>query len=218
MRMKATCTKCYQEIDPANINVAADVAYCPSCNETFRLSNLIGPRNTKQQNSEELVPSSFDLHDPPKGVTFKEEYPKTIISASTRSPVAFFLVPFALVWSGGSLGGIYGTMIFTGVFNPIMALFGLPFLAGSVLLWAFTLMSIAGKIELTMDGDHGEIFTGVGSIGKREKFSWDEIDAVDEDQTVSYRRRGRSSVRNSIVLKGKGMVKFGSGLSEDKRY
>ena len=41
------------------------------------------------------------------------------LTLSTRSCIAFFLVPFTLFWAGGSLGGIYGTQIAKGEFNWI---------------------------------------------------------------------------------------------------
>lgn len=57
------------------------------------------------------------------------------ISATTESPIAFFLVPFMLVWSGGSLGGIYGTQIANGHFNLFLSLFGIPFCNGDNIIW-----------------------------------------------------------------------------------
>ena len=50
------------------------------------------------------------------------------LGATTRSPIAFFLVPFMCVWSGGSLGGVYGSQVLNGEFDLGISLFGIPFI------------------------------------------------------------------------------------------
>ena len=97
------------------------------------------------------------------------------VGATTRSVSAFFLVPFMLVWSGFSLGGIYGTHIVKGKFDPMMSLFGIPFVLGSVLFWSLALMAIAGKVEVRIRGEEGTIFTGLGVLGWTRRFRVTEV-------------------------------------------
>ena len=47
-----------------------------------------------------------------------------------------------LIWSGGSLGGIYGTQIANQEFSLLQSLFGIPFIIGTINLWFFYIDSI----------------------------------------------------------------------------
>ena len=45
--MKINCPKCHSLISPENVNVATDVAMCPSCNEAFPISTLVGGKDKR---------------------------------------------------------------------------------------------------------------------------------------------------------------------------
>ena len=120
-----------------------------------------------------------------------------------------------LVWSGGALGGIYGTQIYNGKFDLVLSLFGIPFFLGSLLFWGLTLMAIWGKVELTLNNKGGQIFTGLGKIGRTKRFTWDEITSVKE--SVSSTRINNRQTTN-IELEGKKRITFGTGLSNSKKY
>ena len=64
--------------------------------------------------------------------------------------MAFFLVPFMCVWSGGSLGGIYGSQFFQSKFDLSMSLFGIPFVLGTLLFGSFALMTVCGKVVVSI--------------------------------------------------------------------
>src|SRR5512137_2776592 len=100
--MKVQCPKCHVDVPPANVNVAADTVWCAGCNEAFALSELVGKAGGEEVPIE--VPP-----EPPRGAWFEKNFDGWEVGATTRSPIAFFLVPFMCVWSGGSLGGIYGS-------------------------------------------------------------------------------------------------------------
>ncbi|MEL6562724.1 MAG: hypothetical protein AAFQ94_31435 [Bacteroidota bacterium] len=156
----------------------------------------------------------FDLNDPPKGTWFRYEMNNLIVGASTRSAAAFFLVPFMIIWSGGSLGGIYGTQILNDEFDIVLSLFGLPFLVGSILFWGITLMTIAGKTEVTLNRYDGRVFTGIGKIGITKKFDWEEIEGV--SMTTTRGRNGKDV--KTICLEAPKDIKFGSALKKDRKY
>lgn len=199
------CPKCHKEVANANINVQTDVGHCQHCGEVFRLSENLGATSS----------GSFDANHPPKGAWIKNGENRMVIGATTRSPMAFFLVPFMLVWSGGSIGGIYGSQILKGEFDLFMSLFGIPFLIGSVIFWSVALMAIWGKVELTLDRNGGKVFTGIGIVGRTKKFSWNEIDGVKEGAS-SLKYRG--SQGRAICLEGKRRISFGTGVKESRRY
>lgn len=198
------CPKCKSEIRTAHINIQADIAQCVKCNDVFKIS----------ENFEEPEDISFSISNTPNGTWFKTGYNETIIGASTRSPIAFFLVPFMLVWSGASLGGIYGTQIIDREFDLIQSLFGIPFILGSLLFWTLALMAIWGKVEITLNNKGGKIFTGIGTIGKNKHFLWSDVTSI-KGNHPNYRYPGRQV--SNLVLEGNKKISFGSGLKENRK-
>jgi hypothetical protein len=206
------CPSCNTKISAQNINIQTDLAQCHHCDLIFKVSEQM--YKAQEWSGGDL---QFDVNNPPKGCWINRDKndPNTVIvGATTRSWLALFLVPFMIVWSGGSLGGIYGSQIIDGEFNIFMSLFGIPFLLGSIVFWSLALMSIAGKIELTLNKNGGKVFTGVWKIGFTKGFSWDDISTVREDR--SYSQKGGTTF--TICLEGKKRVSFGYGLSSERRY
>jgi hypothetical protein len=198
------CPNCKAEILNDNINIQADIAKCSNCGNIFKISENISDVNNK-----------FDIKEVPKGAWFIQDFETTTIGASTRSWIAFFLVPFMIVWSGASLGGIYGSQILTGKFSLFNSLFGIPFILGSIIFWSLALMAIWGKVELIFNKQGGKVFTGVGKIGITKKFTWEDVSRINET-AVTFRYPGS---RGSLILfEGKKRLSFGSGLNEERRY
>ncbi len=116
------------------------------------------------------------------------------------------------VWSGFSLGGIYGTQIYHGKFNLGMSLFGIPFVLGTLFLGSMAVMSACGKVTLQVIGNEGTVFTGVGPIGWRRRFQWNEVTGI--RRTIRYGNRGSSS--EQITLEGTKKINFGSGINAER--
>ena len=205
--MKITCPKCRLLIPASRLNVGTDVAVCEQCNEAFSISALVAAGR---------VPDTFDVHEPPRGAWFEDAGTGWRIGATTRSVGAFVYVPFMCVWSGFSLGGIYGSQIVNGEFDLVLSLFGIPFVIGSLMLGSLALMAVCGKVVVTTENDDGRVFEGVGPIGWTRRFRWESISGVEEDY-FGYRNSGNPSM-GVISLVGKTRLKFGSMLSEPRRY
>jgi hypothetical protein len=202
--MKFSCPVCHRPLLPEAINVQTDLALCKACGQVAKLS--------------ELPDADFDsaaVSQPPPGVSYQETTGGHVVRATTRHPMAFFMVPFTLVWAGGSMTGLYGTQIATGKFNPLISLFGLPFLAGSVFLTGACLMVVCGQVEVRVSGVEGSVFAGVGPLGWRRRFNLDEVDSIEDSGTrVNY----PGSQGASIVMRGRTVLRFGTNLSEPRRY
>lgn len=202
--MKFNCPTCREPLLPENINIQTDLALCKRCGNMVQVSDL--------------VDQGFDsnvLSHPPKGAWYEQTLSEYVIGATTRSPVAFFLVPFMCVWSGGSLGGIYGTQIAQGKFNLSTSLFGIPFILGSVLFWSLALMAIWGKVEVRLRDGVGTVFVGIGRLGWKRSLNLDDVEAIEEGNAKG---RYPGSTGTSITLRGKTLLSFGSNLSEPRRY
>src|SRR5262249_50986274 len=142
------------------------------------------------------APDEFNIDEPPRGAWFKETDRGWLVGASIRSAVAFFVVPFMCVWSGISLGGIYGTQIVKGELNLGMSLFGIPFIYGTLLWGSIAAMTVCGKVIVTTEDDDGRVFVGVGPIGWTGRFSRSSIVSVEKD---GYRHSGDTTTVISLV-------------------
>jgi hypothetical protein len=199
------CPNCNSLVRNENINIQTDVAKCEQCNYVFKISeNIFTEADT------------FTSTEPPSGTWIKKELNQTVLGASTRSPVAFFLVPFMIVWSLGAIGGIYGTQIIDGKFDLFTSLFGIPFIIGAIVFWSFALMTINGKVELTLSNEGGKVFTGFGKIGIKSEFKWKEIASISEGPNTMARYPGKQG--GTIVMDGKKRISFGSGLNQARLY
>jgi hypothetical protein len=199
------CLHCSHEIHDHDINIQKDIAYCRNCRSTFIISEELF----------ETEKSNFDVSSPPSGTWFREEFDYYVAGSSVRSVYALFFVPFITLWSGGSIGTIYGSQIFKGAFDVFDSLFGLPFLIVSFVLWSFALMMIGGKVEVTFNHISGKVFVGVWKIGWSRNFYWKDIDWVKEkEQTFRF----PGSQNGALQMDGRNRITFGSMLSEQRRY
>jgi hypothetical protein len=203
--MKIQCPKCRSAAPADQVNMANDLAFCPRCNEGFKVSESVD-----MDSYDETV-----LFNPPKGTWYREGIDGHVIGATTRSAAAFFLVPFMCVWSGVSLGGIYGSQIVSGKFNLGISLFGIPFLLGSILFWAIALMTICGKTEVKIGPAISYVFVGIGNLGWRRPFNWYEVKTIREE--ISSIRQNNRQLK-AIALDGQQKLRFGTGLTEKRRY
>jgi hypothetical protein len=194
--LEVVCPKCQSDVPLEDVNVANDIALCRKCAHNFSFADAI--------NQQELEP--VDLTKPPTGVWYTRTPNGFELGSSTRSAAAFFLVPFMLVWSGGSLGGIYGSQIAKGDFNLGMSLFGLPFLFGSILFGGIAVMTVCGKFVVRAEGRDGELFIGAGSIGYRKKFRWDEV----KDIRIETKRSHKGREYQQILIDADSPVTIGN--------
>jgi len=181
------------------VNVSTDLALCRACGHTFSYAQLVGEQDA----------AAADLEHPPKGAWFRRDMTGFEVGATTRSASAIFLVPFMCVWSGFSLGGIYGTQIVKGQFDPMMSLFGIPFLLGTLLFGSIAVMAVCGKVVVRVIGSDGIIFTGVGPVGWKRRFRWDGVSAF----RITETRGRRGSTSDQITMEGGQRMSFASGIS-----
>lgn len=170
MNAKIACPKCLRRIPPDDANASTDIALCRACAERFSLVGLLHDQET---------PVAGMNQPPPPGAWYRQTAGGLELGATTRSASAFLIVPFTVVWSGFSLGIIYGSQLFKGELNWKLSLFGLPFVIGSMLMVIFALMTSCGKVRVRANGNDGEIFTGIGLVGWRWRFNWNELRRID---------------------------------------
>lgn len=202
MGIRITCPKCRADIPLDDVNVARDIALCRQCGQTWSYADLIADMQTDYG-----IPRT-----PPRGTWLHDRGPNSFeVGISTRSPIALFIVPFMCVWSGVSLGGIYGTQISRHHFQLFESLFGIPFLLGTIVLGSVAAMSICGKMTVSVNGDDGVVFTGVGPVGWRRRFSWRQVRAIRRTQ-----RMNRNGISEQITFDGEKTLNFAGGVRSER--
>ena len=206
--MQFHCPECGLPIAVADLAPAQGVAVCRFCEKPYPLAACQEAVPFEQRN---IVPEQAL----PKGVQLAETMDGFRLTLSTRSCAAFFLVPFTLVWAGGSLGAIYGTQIAKGEFNWMLSLFGLPFLVGSFFLIAITVMAVAGRCVVELAGGKFSIRTGALGVYRTQSAAWDDVVSCRLTEATS---RGRSSYTTTyqveVAVEGGKSLRFGATGAE----
>lgn len=206
--MECKCPFCKADISLEDVNVANDIALCRACGKTSSFAMLSSMSEVSFDNSKE----------PPRHIRIASDSTGDIkIVYRKLSPVLFFLIPFTLLWAGGSMTGIYIVPLLTGKMNMENALFGIPFLLGSMILVSIVTFMLFGRWELALRGGNGSAFIGVGPLGWTRYFSYNS------KSTVCMRSTGvrvnNVPQEGICVLNGSEEIVFGSTIAPDaKRY
>lgn len=208
--MDLHCPDCGLPVPATEVAPSAGLAVCRLCDRTHPLAAC--QEALPLEKRPDLTPGP-----PPKGVVVSEAMDGFRVSVSTRSCMAVFLVPFTLFWSGGSLGGLYGTQIYKGEFNLMMSLFGIPFLIGSVFLIGFTLMSVAGSQVVELKA--GRLHAYAGALGLRwgRSVDWRDVESVRLNESPLKSRRSYGSTHEvEVVVRGDKPLSLGSGVDPER--
>ncbi len=188
--MELHCPDCGLPIQAADIAPPQGVAVCRFCEKPFPLAACQTAVPLADRN---IVP----VMTPPKGVDLAETMDGFRLSLSTRSCVAFFLVPFTLAWTGGAVGGIYGTQFVQKEFNWILSLFGLPFLIASFFLIGLTIMTVAGRVIVELANGRFSIRAGAFGVYRTKSADWTSVRSC---RLTEATRRGRNSYHTSFQV------------------
>ena len=181
------CPECGANVPLADMNVAADVALCRACGTRSRIAELreSGGDATDYKALSGPTPKHVkvvrDLNDPSGKVELR--YWKF-------SPVVLFLIPFTCVWSGMSIGVIYGSQIVKHALDWKLSLFGIPFLIGTVVLVGVILNLLFARRRLVLERGHGTYSAKVFGIGRTRHFDLNRETKLSVDQAAMQPKGG----------------------------
>jgi hypothetical protein len=171
---------------------------------------------------------------PPSGCTLETgPMGDIVLTASARSlPMALFMGFFSLIWNGVTwtfvILVVSTLLVHSGLApaslqsNPpniplplalIMAFFITPFVLIGLFVLGLFFMALAGRVQVTIDRDAGTVFTGVGSIGRRQRFNALAITSV-RLYHAAPGRNGQNS--HAVEINGARRIRFGSMLSAQR--
>ncbi|MGD9613083.1 MAG: hypothetical protein AB7V22_09310 [Kiritimatiellia bacterium] len=193
------CPNCGQELPLADVNVAQDAALCRACGYTGSfLAAATVPRLTDEE-----------LARPPKRVSLQRGFGDALtVTCRPRRGTLWFLIPFTAFWSGFSMAGIYGTQLASGHFDPKLSLFGLPFLAGTIVLVTVILYCLFGKTTVTLSKGRVQTFTGLFGLGRTREMECGPGTVVTIAQ--SNFRSNNVPQPEIVVTSGDRSLKFGA--------
>jgi hypothetical protein len=151
----------------------------------------------------------------PPGAWFEETADGFSAGARFRSHLSTYVVLFTLFFSVVSLSIAYGYQLVTGQFDPGLSLFGIPFLVATIVLGTVSLVAVWGRCTLVVRGDAAELFTGIGPFGRRRRFRWSGIYAVNE---VKSKVEVNETTLPTLCLEGDTRVRFGVLLTTERRH
>ena len=166
--MKLFCPNCNTLMSEENMNVNENICVCSTCNEVFRLSEIMDNDTVdKDVPDKNTVRKAEDLlSHPPEGAWAKNnDTGQVIVGVSAHSKDAVVFIVFAFLFSGASFFG-YSQISKTA--NIVFSLFMMPFIFVSFFLIKRALYSLFGRVEITFTEDrHAHVFIGMGRSGKR---------------------------------------------------
>jgi hypothetical protein len=226
-----TCPRCHQVITAADINVAADVAFCRHCNLASKLSPMVHAHRA-------LDVGPFDADAAPHGAWAQMGPGEAILGASHRSPAsAAGLLAISIFWNGIvsvfvlvalasslTLAGIpipdwfpaptmnekpmgLGITLFLWIFLTPFILVGLGMLLGFV-------NALCGRTILRLSHGHATVFSGIGPIGWTQRFQPGEVREVrlEDRQWRDSDGDARRRSQGVFVLESGREVAFGGSL------
>ena len=169
-----------------------------------------------------LAPSQ-NAGKPPDGINVEWTLAGFVLNASRRSIIggmmwaafvgALVAIPFRL-WGGLILGAWTNEGASLWLANAFLAIW-----AGGVLyVAAIGAVSFFGEIRIVKEGDSGEIFTGVGKIGRTRRVLWSDFYGAGDRGAVSVSSRGFDHTTHYVRLNGTSKnYKFGSELTAEQQ-
>lgn len=198
------CPTCGALLAMEDVNMATDMALCRACNKISRFSDLV-----QEERDEEIldsIPRRMSVAKTARGLEVTYRRPKG---------VGFFLLLFTLIWNAITYAAVFAMMGETGHGGIFGQLFLIPFILvgfGTLLGAVYVLF---GRMTLTLAPGRGELFRGVGSLGRRQQFFLAK-DARVSIETSNIQQNHK--VLNKIVVEqpdGK-PFEFGTGIAEEE--
>jgi hypothetical protein len=228
-----------------DINVAADAAYCRGCGELTKLSDLLGTASAKADDTAGFAPDAeldaIDTADIPSRCVSRHDGLRHLVRVTRGNRLSTIVGSLAvmLFWNGivsvFVLLALSSSVKLAGLPMPtwfpapemndqemglgmtlFLWVFLMPFIViGSGMLGTF-LLSLLGRVEVTLEGDDGTLFQGVGPIGWRRRFKVADVTGVGIGQS-SWESNGQHQPVITIHTRGGGKLSAGAMLTARRR-
>lgn len=196
------CPSCGSLLAVEDVNMAADMALCRACNKVSRFSELV--QEKRDEEILDFVPRRMNVAKTLKGleVTYRK-----------RKGEGFFLLLFTVFWNAVTGFALFSEMREMTYESLPVLLFLIPFVLIGVGTFAGALYALFGRMTLTLTPGRGELFRGVGKLGRRQHF----LLAKDSHISIEASNMERNDkTLDKIVVQQPGgkPFEFGTGIAE----
>lgn len=196
------CPTCGALLAMEDVNMATDMALCRACSKISKISELM------QEERDERILDSL-----PRRMSVVKTARGLEVTYRKHKGMGFFMLFFAIVWNAMTYAALFAVM----EEMPRESLFALLFLIPFVLIGLGTFFSavyvLFSRIMLILTPGRGELFRGVGSLGRRQQFLLAKDSCISiEASNIQENHR----VLNKIIVEqpsGK-PFEFGTGIAE----
>ena len=202
--MGIICPKCNTQIDENDFNISTDLAYCRNCHTEHRYSVLAAMDDVDENAYERFVERYANDHGFERRVSIP--FPRGTL---------LFLVPFTCLWSGISMVGIYISPLIQGKLELDQALFGIPFLLGTIVLLNVIFAIGFGKTRVEIERRMLRYRGGAGPFTRRKKIALDASTIV--SLTLSDVKINDRSVNHIEICTGGETITFGATMKKDRK-
>ena len=197
-RTEWKCPACGALLAMEDVNMAADMVLCRSCNKISKFSEIV------QEERDEEIPRRMSVTKTARGLEITYKKPKG---------AGLFLLMFSIFWNSVICVALFEVMREMSCENLFELLFLIPFVLVGAGTFTGAFYVLFGRMTLILIPGRGELFRGVGSLGRRQQFLL-EKDSCISIEASSIRRN--HEVLNKIVVgqpDGK-TFEFGTGIEE----
>lgn len=142
-----------------NVNMATDMALCRICKKVSKFSELV--QEKRDEEILESLPRRMKVMKTARGLEVTYKKPKI---------VGFLYLFFSLFWNAVTYGLLLVMMNTKAGSNMVGQLFCIPFMLIGLGMFLATVYALFGRITLTLTPGRGELFRGVGNLGRRQQF------------------------------------------------
>lgn len=158
----------------------------------------------------------YNSTQPISGIEIIEQGTDWSLSASTRSPLSLFYIPFMLLWSSFMIVALSKGVFIDGHLSLIGVIFALPFFLAGLLFWWIAALLTAGAYRISVNNAIATLFIGVGRLGLTRTFAWTDIQKIEEiDNYINRRQLGFN--QRKIQMSGMRTYRFGMLLNDEQR-
>lgn len=206
-----SCPDCRAVIAHDDMNIKEGVAVCSRCGKISRLIDLVEEFDSADY-------SRLLYEKPPRGIKLVRDKmnPMGEVTLTYRriNPAVLFLIPFTAIWSGFSMTALYiAPLLNEGTIPIVQALFGIPFLLGTIILLVSIFSMLFGKRILTLSNGKGTYAFKVFGIGRTKHVELNRSTRIENTET-NYQVNNRSLPQITIT-NGSKRVNMFAGLRYD---
>lgn len=189
--IQLVCPKCTANIDPADVNIAIDVAKCAACNSIYRVGELLDDEQVRAKATEMPTDSEIKVQRGLGNVT------EIVLPAMGFKFTDLFMIVFGTFWVGFLI--VWTSLaVFAGTF---FALFSIPFWIAGVYIWMGVVRNITEVEIVKIDHTSITLIKKRPLFTKQKQFVLGSIDSVKLTSPVaqSFQHPFRSS--NYVICK-----------------